>query len=45
MRVFAFDSFEGLPETNLEDGYFEEGTFYTSEEDFEIVKKNTGIVL
>ncbi len=45
-EFFAFDSFEGLPETNLEDGYFEEGTFYTSEEDFKkIVKNNTGIVL
>jgi hypothetical protein len=43
---FAFDSFEGLPETDKEDGYFEEGTFNTSEEDFKrIVKKNTGYKL
>jgi|TARA_X000001036_G_scaffold354269_1_gene335802 hypothetical protein len=40
---FAFDSFQGLPETNSEDGYFEEGTYHTELTDFKrIVKNNTG---
>jgi O-methyltransferase len=26
-QFFAFDSFEGLPETNSQDGIFKEGTF------------------
>lgn len=39
----AFDSFEGLPMTGKEDGYFESGTFNTSEADFlKIVKRRTG---
>jgi len=43
MDFFAFDSFEGLPETYQEDGYFEKGTFSTSERDFvKIIKSRTG---
>jgi len=39
----AFDSFGGLPETSDQDGYFEEGTFNTSMEDFlKIIKRRTG---
>tara|TARA_B110000008_G_scaffold271481_1_gene303010 strand:- start:437 stop:1180 length:744 start_codon:yes stop_codon:yes gene_type:complete len=39
----AFDSFGGLPETSDQDGYFEEGTFNTSREDFlKIIKRRTG---
>jgi O-methyltransferase len=42
-QFHAFDSFEGLPETSDEDGYFEAGTFDTSESDFiSIVKRRTG---
>ncbi|MDA9608773.1 TylF/MycF family methyltransferase [SAR86 cluster bacterium] len=45
-QFFAFDSFQGLPETNSQDGYFEEGTFHTDKEEFKkIVKKNTGCEL
>lgn len=39
----AFDSFEGLPITTKEDGYFEAGTFNTSQADFlKIIKRRTG---
>ena len=39
----AFDSFGGLPQTSDADGYFQEGTFNTSEKDFvKIVKRRTG---
>ncbi|MAV65402.1 MAG: hypothetical protein CMG00_09455 [Candidatus Marinimicrobia bacterium] len=39
----AFDSFGGLPETSDDDGYFEAGTFNTSETDFiKIIKRRTG---
>jgi len=39
----AFDSFGGLPETSKDDGYFEAGTFNTSENDFlKIIKRRTG---
>jgi O-methyltransferase len=42
-QFHAFDSFGGLPPTSDDDGYFEEGTFNTSEKDFlKIVKKRTG---
>ena len=42
----AFDSFQGLPETDEADGYFEEGTFDTSQADFvSIVKRRTGKLL
>jgi hypothetical protein len=46
-EFFAFDSFKGLPETtDLEDGYFQAGTFNTSRDDFlAIIKKNTGLEL
>jgi hypothetical protein len=46
-EFYAFDSFEGLPETKPEeDGYFETGTFCTSRADFvRIVEKKTGIYL
>jgi hypothetical protein len=45
-QFHAFDSFEGLPETSDKDGYFDEGTFNTSESDFvSIVKRRTGKVL
>ena len=38
----AFDSFGGLPETSDDDGYFEAGTFNTSETDFiKIIKRRT----
>ena len=44
---FAFDSFEGLPETSKNvDGIFRTGTFYTKKEDFvKTVKNRTGILL
>ena len=44
---FAFDSFEGLPETlKNEDGIFKSGTFNTAKKDFvEIVKKRSGVLL
>lgn len=47
MQYFAFDSFEGLPNTNyLEDGFFKRGTFSTSKEDFlNIIKKQTNLLL
>lgn len=39
----AFDSFGGLPATSNDDGYFEAGTFTTSETDFlKIIKRRTG---
>ena len=46
-KAYAFDSFEGLPETNEKlDGYFESGTFCTSRADFvDIVRKKTGLVI
>jgi len=47
VKFFAFDSFMGLPGTNdLDDGYFQAGTFNTSRNDFiNIVKGNTGVEL
>jgi O-methyltransferase len=44
---YAFDSFEGLPETRPEeDGYFKAGAFCTSRQEFlRIVKKKTGLRL
>ena len=47
MEFYAFDSFEGLPDTNEdEDGYFQAGTFSTSCEEFvDIVRKKTGVRL
>tara|TARA_B100001057_G_C22685269_1_gene885433 strand:+ start:151 stop:876 length:726 start_codon:yes stop_codon:yes gene_type:complete len=46
LKVYAFDSFEGLPETNEDDGYFQAGTFKTSAAKFKkIVKSKTGVVL
>ncbi len=46
-EFYAFDSFEGLPETKAEnDGYFQEGTFCTSRDDFVgIVGKKTDLSL
>lgn len=46
-KFYAFDSFEGLPETNQKvDGFFQTGTFSTSISNFKkIVKSNTGISL
>ena len=45
-QFFAFDSFEGLPETNSQDGIFKEGTFFTYKENFKkIIKKKTNIEL
>jgi len=45
-QFHAFDSFEGLPETSDDDGYFEAGTFNTSESDFiSIIKRRTGQVI
>lgn len=47
MEFYAFDSFEGLPDTNEEeDGYFQAGTFSTSRSEFlRIVRKKTGVNL
>lgn len=47
VQFYAFDSFEGLPETNeSEDGYFHTGTFCTSRADFvRIVREKTGMQL
>ena len=44
---YAFDSFEGLPETRPEeDGYFKAGSFCTSRQEFvRIVKTKTGLRL
>ena len=44
-KYFAFDSFQGLPETDEKvDGIFKKGTFKTSRKDFiNTVKKNTGV--
>jgi len=45
-KYFAFDSFEGLPDTTEADGYFEVGTFCTSEDTFKkIVMANTNVRL
>lgn len=42
-KSFAFDSFEGLPQTDQDDGYFKQGTFKTSERRFlKLVKSYTG---
>ena len=45
MNAYAFDSFEGLPETNKsEDGYFQAGSYNTPLSDFkQIVKKQTKV--
>ena len=45
MEFYAFDSFEGLPDTNEEeDGHFQAGTFSTSRSEFlRIVRKKTGV--
>ena len=47
LENFAFDSFEGLPETDIEeDGIFRTGSFCTSKSDFlKIVKQKTGLDL
>ena len=44
LTAVAFDSFQGLPNTKInDDGYFEGGTFFTSENNFKkIVKRQTG---
>ena len=44
-EFFAFDSFEGLPETReAEDGVFKTGSFYTSKKEFiRIIKKKTNL--
>ena len=46
-KFYAFDSFQGLPQTKIEeDGIFETGSFFTSEVDFKkIVKKKTNLIL
>ena len=45
-KVYAFDSFQGLPETSEDDGYFKAGTFKTSVSTFKkIVKSKTGVML
>ncbi len=46
-ELFAFDSFEGLPDTiKDEDGYFQGGTFSTNIADFlYLVKKQSGLSL
>lgn len=46
-EFYAFDSFEGLPETSLEDdGCFKTGTFCTARNDFvRIVQKKAGLRL
>lgn len=43
-QFYAFDSFEGLPETvQADDGFFESGTFFTTKEDFQkILQEKTG---
>ena len=42
--AIAFDSFQGLPNTKInDDGYFKGGTFFTSEDEFKkIIKRQTG---
>lgn len=47
LDTYAFDSFEGLPDTNkIEDGIFKAGSFSTSLSKFkEIVKKRTNVDL
>lgn len=43
-KVYAFDSFEGLPDTTVKDGYFKKGSFYTSIDNFiKIIKINTSV--
>jgi len=44
-KFYAFDSFQGLPNTLKEDGsFFKTGEYYTSKKTFlNIIKKNTGI--
>jgi O-methyltransferase len=45
-KFFAFDSFQGLPQTNeIEDGIFKTGEFSTSREEFiNIIKKKTKFI-
>jgi len=45
MDLYAFDSFQGLPETKKEeDGFFESGSFFTAADEFKkIIKSKTGI--
>jgi len=47
MEFYAFDSFEGLPDTNeVEDGFFKAGTFSMSRAEFvSIVRRKTGVRL
>ncbi len=46
-KFYAFDSFEGLPQTDSkDDGFFQTGTFCTSRNDFiKIVRQKTGVHL
>jgi len=46
-ELYAFDSFEGLPDTIKDkDGYFQGGTFSTSISDFlYLVKRQSGLIL
>lgn len=46
-QFYAFDSFEGLPQTNVaDDGFFQQGTFATSRTKFlDVVERNTGLRL
>lgn len=46
-KFYAFDSFQGLPQTKIEeDGIFKTGSFFTSEVDFKkIIKKKTNLIL
>jgi len=46
-QFFAFDSFQGLPDTKKsEDGIFQEGEYSTGIKEFKkIIKKNTGLIL
>ena len=47
MQFFAFDSFQGLPDTEISnDGIFKKGEYATSLSDFKnIIKSNTGFIL
>jgi O-methyltransferase len=47
LNPFAFDSFQGLPQTSSDtDGIFEQGSFHTSIDQFkDIIKKKTGVTL
>ena len=46
-QLFAFDSFQGLPETSKkDDGYFESGSFFTPKNEFlRLVKRYSGLKL